>query len=218
MQNEAEHRTELLSAMVDGELEIDATQRACMQWRDDVRLRARWHAYHLIGDVLRSDALASDVGHDERFLQRVRERLAAEPAVLAPEPLAAPASATPARRASTRWGWLAPAAVAAGFMAVASVLVVTQFGPVTRGDGMRLANAPAPDRAIVATAAPPQAAGRMAVADTLVEPQTLAADGKLMRDARLDRYLAAHMEFGGSSALGAPSGFLRAATTRTTDR
>jgi sigma-E factor negative regulatory protein RseA len=39
------------------------------------------------------------------------------------------------------------------------------------------------------------------------------SDPKIIRDARLDRYLAAHKQFAGSSALGVPSGYLRAATT-----
>ncbi len=215
MQKESEHPTDTLSALVDGELDAESTQRACQHWRDDGQARARWHAYHLIGDVLRSDALATAAEHDERFLHRLRDRLTAEPAVLAPEPLE---SIAPARRASTRWAWLAPAAVAAGFMAVASVLVVTQVTPVTPGgDGVVLAKVAPERRAIMATAAP-QAGGQMVAAGSIVEPQTLVADGNLMRDARLDRYLTAHMEFGGSSALGAPSGFLRAATTRTPDR
>jgi sigma-E factor negative regulatory protein RseA len=55
-------------------------------------------------------------------------------------------------------------------------------------------------------------------ADLPSEPLTLVADGKLVRDARLERYFAAHKQFGGSSALGVPSGFLRAATTQTPDR
>lgn len=215
MQKEPEHPTDTLSALVDGELDAESTQRACQHWRDDGHARVRWHAYHLIGDVLRSDALASVAEHDERFLQRLRERLTAEPAVLAPEPLEFIA---PARRAATRWAWLAPAAVAAGFMAVASVLVVTQVTPVTPGgDGVVLARAAPERRAIMATAAPP-AGGRMVAAGGIVESQTLVVDRNLVRDARLDRYLTAHMEFGGSSALGAPSGFLRAATTRAPDR
>jgi sigma-E factor negative regulatory protein RseA len=36
--------------------------------------------------------------------------------------------------------------------------------------------------------------------------------GTVLRDARLDRYLAAHKQFAGSSALGVPSSFLRSAT------
>jgi sigma-E factor negative regulatory protein RseA len=50
------------------------------------------------------------------------------------------------------------------------------------------------------------------------EPQALIANGKLIRDARLDRYLAAHKQFAGSSALGVPSGFLRNATAIESDR
>jgi len=50
------------------------------------------------------------------------------------------------------------------------------------------------------------------------EPMALVANGKLIRDARLDGYLAAHKQFAGSSALGVPSGFLRNATTAPSDR
>ncbi len=203
-----------LSALADGELDADEVGTACAHWRDDGSARANWHLYHLIGDVLRSDALAGDAGHDEHFLRRLRERLATEPAVLAPQPLA---SAAPvAGRRSARLKWLAPAAVAAGFMAVASVLVVTRGTlPAIGGEGAVLASATAPS--VVATAAPVRAAPPLAAGEGLAAPQAL-VDRSFVRDARLDRYLAAHMEFGGSSALGAPSGFLRAATTRTPDR
>jgi sigma-E factor negative regulatory protein RseA len=44
------------------------------------------------------------------------------------------------------------------------------------------------------------------------EPQTFVASNQLIRDARLDRYLAAHQQFAGSSALGMPSAYLRNAT------
>lgn len=208
-----------LSALADGELDAQTVISTCVRWRDDVQLRARWHAYHLIGDVLRSDALASDAGHDEHFLRRLRERLADEPAVLAPQPLARPVPEPP--RTGARLRWLAPAAVAAGFMAVASVLVVMRGTlPATGGEGAELARAAAPaDRTAVAIVAPPaRSPGTMAVGEGWVEPQALAVNGQFVRDAKLDRYLEAHMEFGGSSALGAPSGFLRAATSRTQDR
>ena len=45
----------------------------------------------------------------------------------------------------------------------------------------------------------------------MLEPQTLVADGQLIRDARLDRYLAAHKQFAGVSVLGLPSSFVRSA-------
>ena len=41
-------------------------------------------------------------------------------------------------------------------------------------------------------------------------------DGRLVRDPRLDRYLAAHKQFAGTSALGVPSVFLRGETVDTT--
>ena len=45
-----------------------------------------------------------------------------------------------------------------------------------------------------------------------VEQPVLVVNGELVRDAQLDRYLSAHKQFGGSTALGVPSGFLRSAT------
>jgi sigma-E factor negative regulatory protein RseA len=49
-------------------------------------------------------------------------------------------------------------------------------------------------------------------------PQTYVANGQLIRDARLDRYLAAHQQFAGSSVLGVPSVFVRNATADAADR
>ena len=63
-----------LSALMDGELDASAVGRACGQWRDDEETRANWHAYHLIGDVLRSDDLVSDY----RLAATYRARLRAE--------------------------------------------------------------------------------------------------------------------------------------------
>jgi hypothetical protein len=78
-----------LSSLMDGELDASAVSRACGQWRDDPEVRARWHTYHVIGDVLRSYELASDGGHDAAFLAAFRQRLAQEPVVLAPAALGA---------------------------------------------------------------------------------------------------------------------------------
>ena len=60
---------------------------------------------------------------------------------------------------------------------------------------------------------------QVALASTaFAEPPAVVANGKLIRDARLDQYLAAHKQFGGSSALGVPSGFLRSATYDASER
>ncbi len=106
-----------LSALADGEAQ--AADPACAGWRDDAEARRTWHAYQLIGDVMRSDDLARPASRDAAFLAGLRERLAAEPVVLAPAPVPAPAG--------RRQHWLLPAAAAAGFAVVAGVLVVTRI-------------------------------------------------------------------------------------------
>src|SRR5215813_5291888 len=76
---------ERLSALSDGELDTPGVAHACTLWRDDPVIRSAWHAYHLIGDVLRSDDLAGRPAHDVAFVASLRTRLATEPVVLAPE-------------------------------------------------------------------------------------------------------------------------------------
>lgn len=195
---------EQLSALMDGDLESGVVAQACRGWRDTAESREIWHRFHLIGDVMRSEDLASTAVRDAAFLRGLRERLAAEPVVIAPQPLPAAVAVAGARR-SRRWGWRAPAAVAAGFVVVAGVLVVTR----------------APQPAAVEQAAVVPAAAAVvpvAAAEPAVEPQPMVANGQVIRDARLERYLAAHQQFAGTSALGVPSAFLRRATTDAANR
>ena len=201
-----------ISALADGEADAVALGAACAQWRSDAQLRASWHAYHLIGDVMRSDELASDVVRDAAFLSALRERLAREPVTLAPEPTpSTPASVAAQARRRSGWSWKAPAAVAAGFMVVAGALVATSGPPPMTGSSAGMLA-----QSLVGTAAPGAASGGLAA--PAGDAQLLVADGQLVRDARLERYLAAHKQFGGSSALGVPSGFLRAATSQPPER
>jgi len=105
-------------------------------------------------------------------------------------------------------------------MAVASILVVTRGSAPREAAGAAefMAQSPARNLAVAAAALPTPGAASVASASLHGEPQVLVADGVLVRDARLEHYFAAHSQFGGSSALGAPSGFLRAATTQTSGR
>lgn len=196
-----DEKRQRLSELVDGEADARQAQDACRAWRDDAALRERWHTYQLIGDVLRSDDLAHSAARDENFLAVLRARLADEPAVLAP-------SRTPDMPRPRR-GWIAPVAVAAGFVVVAGVLVVTRVAaPV--GDGSpaaTLASARAPLRMAAASGGPSEG-----------DVQALVADGKLIRDARLERYLAAHKQYGGSSAVTVPGVVLRSSATLAPER
>ena len=205
---------ERLSSLVDGELDSTAVGQACAQWRESDSARRSWHAYQLIGDVLRSDDLAADPVREAAFMQALRVRLAAEPVVLAPQALEpAPRQATSAFEAQAvrgaRWGWLAPSAVAAGFVVAAGVLMVSRTpGPLPGGaQGVALAGA-----------APATSASTAASVLAGTDPQIFVANGALIRDARLDSYLAAHKQFAGTSALGVPSAFLRSATVDGSDR
>jgi len=182
-------RRQQLSSLMDGDLDAAGTAGACALWRQDAQSRSDWHAYHLIGDVLRSDDLASAPARDAAFLQALRQRLADEPVPLAPAPLQ-PVAEHPApqvalgavagsRRQRRPW-MMAPLAVAAGFVAVAGVMVVTRV------------MVPAP------------AAGPMlAAADRL---PAAGASAVLVRDAQLDRYLSAHRSLASGAMPGAGAG------------
>jgi len=195
---------EQLSALLDGEVDAADVSRACAHWRDDAASRDVWHAYHLIGDVMRSDDLASTSERDAAFLARLRVRLSSEPVVLAPAPLAAPMAVPVRGGARLVRRWRGPAAVAAGFVAVAGVLVVTR---TSQQETAQIAVAPAAVAPVVVPV----------VAET-ADPQAVVASGRFIRDARIDRYLAAHQQFAGSSALGMPSAFLRSATADASNR
>lgn len=179
-----------MSALADGELADAAhADAACAAWRDEPEARRAWHRYQLIGDVLRSAELASAPARDEAFLNRLRLRLATEPTVLAPAPLVA---AAPVRQGRA---WWAPVAVAAGFVAVAGVLVVTRVAapggdPMLATQTPQLAAAPRglPSAALVST----NAAFMPTRGASAADPRWQAVDGQLIRDARLDSYLRAH--------------------------
>jgi sigma-E factor negative regulatory protein RseA len=191
---------EQLSALADGEIDGAAAGAACGAWKTDPELRRTWHAWHLIGDVLRSEDLASSAERDQRFLLALRQRLAVEPVVLAPEPLPHTASGRQARGR-----WLLPSAVAAGFMLVFGTFVA--LGPIglSEPEGPRLASSAPPH---VPEAPVVQASVREPVAPS----EDVPVNGRMIRDPRLERYLVAHKQFAGTSALGVPSAFLRSAT------
>lgn len=203
---DGEDRRLRLSALMDGELGDGDAARLCTDWRDDAQLRVTWHAYHLIGDVMRSDDLAHAAAHDEAFLRSLRERLAREPVVLAPAATVAPPALAVARRTRR---WATSAAVAAGFAAVAGVLVVMRTAdPGAGSGGAVLASAPV---APVPVATVPVSADLASVS-----PAT-GGDGILIRDARLDSYLEAHKQYG-PGVLMVPGGVVRSTAVAAVQR
>jgi len=194
---------ERLSALADGELDPAGSTTSCAAWARDAALRADWHAWHVIGDVLRSEDLASNPGHDRDFCAKLRLRLQAEPVVLAPAPAIAKSAGARFDRRARPSRWTAAGAVAAGV-----VLVVGTFAVVRPGEWptAQVAGGDAP----VSIAASP--VGAASTEEAAVQPVAIVADSKVFRDAQLERYLEAHKQFAGTSALGVPSAFLRSAT------
>jgi sigma-E factor negative regulatory protein RseA len=204
---------ETLSALMDGECDHDGVLGACRSWRGDADARAQWHAYHLIGDVLRSDDLAGTGTADAAFLQSVRARLASEPVVLAPMPKSEPApvvvprqaNGAPARPSLLRMRrWVAPVGMAAGVALVAGAVLVTR--PDMLGESSLALSRPVP--AMTGTAQV-----ELVRAPVMpVDPATSGPAGQpaqVVVDAEMARYLSAHQQFPGATVLGPAPGFLR---------
>ncbi len=194
---------ELISALADGQLASEDFAQALAACEADAQARDSWNTYHLIGDVLRSPGLTAHAA-DAAFVARLRTRLNQEPA-FGPAPVVAPAAGlqqknppdrpaySPQREASNdanfRWK------LAAGFASIAAVAAIAW----TAGGKL------------VAPSAAPQLAQSEASQQVLVASER----GTMVRDARMLELLAAHKQFGGTSALQMPSGFLRNATFET---
>lgn len=187
----SESSRRILSALADGDATDSEAARAFQAWRDDPGARASWHAYQLIGDVLRSDDLACEPAADEAFLVALRARLADEPVVLAPqarvdaEPVAMPAAVNAAPAAArSRGRWQGPLTMAAGFLVMLGGLSVV--GPFKHGAGPQLASN---------AASGPLLASMTSVnnAGVLANPGPTAAESKAAAD-QLAPYLAAHRQ------------------------
>lgn len=183
-----------MSDLADGRLEGEELLGACTDWSADADARRTWHAYHLIGDVLRSEDLAADASRDAAFLAAVRGRLADEPVVLAPVPVSTRAQAVRRRRNA----WLVPMAAAAGFVAVAGVFVVLQqAAPVGASAGPQMASG-----------------GGVVVLPVKASPPS----GQMLRDAQVEAYLRAHREALDGSPAALPGGGVRTVDFTVTQR
>ena len=197
---------EQISALVDGQLSGEAVTLTVQTLAQDAQARANWHAYHLVGDVLRSEELSWGCAKDSDFLSRLRSRLQDEStpglSVVAIDSVAAYAGNQRAsdlnghekeatNDPSLRWKWVA---------GLASLALATVLGWSLVG-GVGTPFSPAQLAQLQPSAMPSHtAAAQDESAQTMV------------RDPRLDQLLQAHQQFGGASALQMPSGFLRNAT------
>lgn len=193
---------ELISALADGQLRGTELDQTLTQLPRSEAARSTWHAYHVVGDVLRSgDAMLG--ANDAEFLLRLRGRLQHETPVILPvselDLVAADAhvihgeAAHPGSQHSANEAWFRWRRVV-GVLSLAAVsLIGWQFG---FGGASQEA---------------PQLVQRPPVSEL---PAALAAGQApvMIRDPQLDALLLAHRQFGGTSALQMPAGFVRNAT------
>ncbi|OUM03050.1 sigma-E factor negative regulatory protein [Variovorax sp. JS1663] len=203
---------EQVSALADGHLRAEDVAQVIETICRDDDLRATWHAYHLVGDVLRS-GVHSACSDTSQFLSRLQQRMAAEPsrpAALAPE--IAPSVAHRSEAANEpvfRWKLVAgvaslAAAAAIGWNWVGGLSSQPAAAQLAQQQPQQVQDAGSVLAASNSSSQGPRALTPMRVVVGNGNPQVM------LRDPRLDQLLEAHQQAGGASQM--PSGFLRNAT------
>ncbi|MBC7435660.1 MAG: sigma-E factor negative regulatory protein [Bdellovibrionales bacterium] len=198
---------ELISALADGQLRGADFARTVELTAVDEDAQSAWQVYHLVGDVLRSTDLASRASNTA-FMVRLNTQLAREnvpsaAAVVATAPSVTSSGvdhgrAPAANQADIRWKLVAGFASMAAVAAIGWGLLGNSNTSLTQSQ-----------LAQVGVAAPQARADAAQVAQQV----TVAGRQQVMiRDARLDELMSAHRQFGGTSALQMPAGFMRNAT------
>lgn len=205
---DADKNHELISALVDGQLRGEEFARTVEWLSEAAEAQSTWHTYHVLGEVLRSGEGGVSAG-DTAFMQRLKQGLQAEASgpsrVVAIDLITADAMPTRAlglndakyRGANdSRFRWK----LLAGVASLAAVSLI----------GWQLVFHGGPQQGLPQLAQVPVPVGASAVAG--------AETAVMIRDPQLDALLAAHRQFGGTSALQMPAGFLRNATFEGTPR
>jgi negative regulator of sigma E activity len=175
---------ELLSGLVDGELDAEAADRLVAAICIDPEARRRWIELHLVGDALHSSEVAAC--HADSFCERVSSALAGEATVLAPRS---------SRPGEARRYWLPGAAVAASVAVIGFIAV-----PLVRES----AGPPA-----VNVAATQSDIGKSIATDDSRRAAATVANARA-----LDPYLVAHRELTGGATLPRAAPYLRSVVDR----
>ena len=190
MQSVSVSRSERLSALTDGEPAEDLSQILKGLTAADTVV---WSEYHLIGDVLRSAALAQGADTGQAFMQRFSACLAAEPHVLAPNARrrALRGIATIRRRAL-------PAVAVAAAAATLTWVLIPQLQNSPGGTSAQLASTSAPVQRVAMVSLPDNGATHSFA---------------VIRDASLDQCLQAHQQFAPDPVVQGAMPYIRASAT-----
>ena len=188
---------DLMDGRLQGEPLHQAISQACASDSRGDAARADWHAWHVAGDVLRSADLAA-CRHGAAFTACVMQRIGQQ----AQPPIAATAL-PPARPAANDRRWKLAAGLAS--FAAAAAIGWNFWSLSGSAAGPQLAQTAPATQVAAQAAAPVEAAAPAAYA--VGTPQ-----GAMLRDSRLDEFLAAYRQAAGAPAPGQTPGFLRNAT------
>jgi sigma-E factor negative regulatory protein RseA len=212
---------ERVSALVDGQLQGDEFVQALAELESSSEARSNWDTYHLLGDVMRAGGSVVRT-HDADFVLRLHRRMAADTTEsIAVQPINIRTIGTKDTKyvSANESSWRRIAGVAS--VALASVLAWQGLHWASSSD-----SSAAPQLAQQDAAPSEQLTMPASLADTrptTVGQPLIRSDGSsalamasetpvMIRDPKLDALLAAHRQFGGTSALQIPAGFLRRAT------
>jgi sigma-E factor negative regulatory protein RseA len=204
-----------ISRMLDGELSEEQLDKvlATLKTGSGAELLATWNAYHLIGDVLRSDEMASSMS--PQFSETFSRRLDAEPVLLAPKQTSSENNTAPSMLVPVRDGMKTP--FLSRYVALTSVAaaVIVAFVMAPQLIGLLNPNSNGgPQMAQVEQSAVPAFSGvRLAAnknakvnestnSNTNFSPNSkesefapkLEKQVEMLRDPRLDSYLLAHQK------------------------
>ncbi len=230
-----EAQAQAISALADGRLQGDELAQTLSLLQTSSSARATWHAYHVVGDVLRSGAgqsraSLSNPSDDVAFAERLRVRLAQEPTPQARDAGDAIGRSRPSNATKLIADYAANTPAGEQFDAKTPVLGQQQaandsFWKLAAGFASVVAvgalawNLLGGSGADSGAQLAQRANEPVAVAQNANPPANnpnvvlvATPNGDMLRDARLLQMMTAHKQFGGVSALQAPAGFLRNAT------
>jgi sigma-E factor negative regulatory protein RseA len=204
---------ELVSALCDGGLDPQELDALLARSPADEAMLAQWHGYQLIGEVLRGQPAVLPTCAPSVFLERVHAGLGhIEPRQV---PVAAEVNALPQVRGKAANDTVFRWKLASGFASVVAVAaigwnVLNSSTPAGVPTGAELAQGAPVVIPAAAPSAPPVVAAVPNVESRAVVVST--PQGRVVRDAALERLLAEHRQHGGMSAFQTSTGFIRNAT------
>lgn len=199
--NTTEIKQESISLLADGELTGGRLNQALSDLCQSEEGRSTWDVYHQIGDILRADELDSPLSSD--FSARMKARLDAEPALVAPTvPVSPPILVTKISWLQLiRRRFLVP-----GMTAVTAAIATLAFMSAPQLVALRGNNPTADSRlalskpAVVATSTGAFSSQTAALDPVLAQADTNkvsvpTVEGTMLRDPHIDDYLIAHQRF-----------------------